>query len=191
MTRTGAAIAALVLCAGLSTHLSAQQVDSTPRFSLFGGFASDDYHGNGSFGSHNFDFGGSGDFRIRAFPLQLRATLAFSQQHLDSYLNDRKTGVFSIDAVGHPLPSLFGMRPYILGGLGAATQAPFRTAGVFPDYDGTQRFYQTNSPRTTWTFVEGGVGLELGHHLFVQSKLQLPVASDGPSRAPLSLGIRF
>jgi hypothetical protein len=193
MKRFGALLAAVVLGTALTSRLEAQQADSVVRFSLFGGIASDGYNSNGNLGSSNFEFGASGDFRLHVLPFALRGTLAFSQQHRDYFVDDRKSGLFSLDAVGHPIRGFLGVRPYLLGGLGVATQAEFRTLYAYPTFDGSGTYNNvlSRTPRTNWAFAEGGIGLELGRHLFVQSKLQVPVASDGHVRTPVNLGIRF
>ena len=74
-----------------------------------------------------------------------------------------------------------------------ATQAEFRSLFAYPSPDdsGTELTALSRTPRMNWAFAEGGVGLEFGNHLFVQSKLQIPVASEGRTRRPVNFGIRF
>ena len=193
MKQIALGVVALVTLASQGQAQRRERNDSEPKFSLFGGIAADGVNTGRDAGASNFELGGSADFRLRSFPLPLRASLTFSQQHRDFYLNDRRSGALSIDAVGHPIPSFFGIRPYMLGGLGVATQAEYGVISYFPNLPnaaytptGVVRFSRQN-----WAFLEGGMGLELGKHLFIQSKLQLPVASQGATRTPVSIGIRF
>ena len=105
-------VVALVTLASQGQAQRRERNDSEPKFSLFGGIAADGVNTGRDAGASNFELGGSADFRLRSFPLPLRASLTFSQQHRDFYLNDRRSGALSIDAVGHPIPSFFGISTY-------------------------------------------------------------------------------
>ena len=138
----------------------------------------------------NVEFGGSGDFRLSGFPLTLRSTLAFRQEDSDWTVTPMKFGTLSLDAIGKPVPRLFGAQLYLLGGLGVATRSDYRAMVHILNGELTSVF--THSvPRETWAFGEGGLGLELGRHLFVQTKMMVPVASQGPMLMPISVGFRF
>jgi len=187
-----ATIVALAVCVCASTESHAQSPqpkDSTPTFSLFGGTALDQY-GPSRSGLTNFEFGGSRDFRLRSLPVPLRVTLAFRQQNpYDA--GPLKFGTLSLDAVGKPIPRIFGVQPYLLGGLGVGTRAEY-DAAFYTLVDG--QFTTAglrHIPRHSWAFAEGGVGLELGRHLFVQTKFMVPVASQGQIVMPFSVGFRF
>ena len=174
-----------------SLTLGAQAPDTARRWSLFGG----------AVGAHatdlerppaNLEVGGSGDFRLGSFPLPLRATLAFSRIEQSWSASNLKYGTLSLDAVGRPTPRIFGTQLYFLGGIGVATQAGYtgfaqRYVSVDPVMT---EYYMFSVPRQSWTFLEGGMGLEIGR-AFVQMKMQVPVASNGPTRVPLSVGFRF
>ena len=190
----GAALVALAMgvCTSVESHAQSQPKDSTPTFSIFGGRV---LNGNGSAGGTtltNLEFGGSGDFRVSALPVPLRATLAFRQEDHPWTVGAMKYGTLSLDAVGKPLPRIFGAQPYLLGGLGVATRAEFVSTyyNISPDGQLSSPNFRT-IPRHTWAFAEGGIGLELGRHLFVQTKLMIPVASQGQVFMPLSIGFRF
>lgn len=178
----------------LSSPLVAQSTDSSSsriRWSLFGGSAPTEAYGGLMHIANNVELGGSADFRLRQFPLPLRASLAFSQSQ-DWSGTQLRFGSLSLDAVGHPLPKVLGTRLYFLGGLGLGTRAPFTQLGMRPvaGSPDTFEYFGYKRTRENWAFVEGGAGLELGH-AFIQWKLQMPVASEGYLRAPISVGIRF
>lgn len=175
-----------------SAVAGAQTPDSVRRWSLFAGSDQHAYTHDGLLS--NYEFGGSGDFRMGVFPLPLRATLAFSKLGLGLAGSDQRYGSFSLDAIAHPIPRIFGIRPYLLGGLGVATRAPYTgivQGYAFPD---APQVPNAGSPfrvgRQNWAFAEVGAGLEMGR-LFVQWKATTPVASEGYNRMPISIGLRF
>ena len=171
--------------------LGAQTADSTRRWSLFGG--SIVAQGNALYRPpSNLEIGGSGDFRVASFPLELRANLAFSRVEQRWTGSSLKYGTISIDAIGRPVPRILGTQMYLLGGLGLATRAGYNSTGA--RYTGidfiTAEYFPVRVPRQNWSFLETGVGLEFGR-AFVQMKLQVPVASEGTQRAPISVGFCF
>jgi hypothetical protein len=185
--------ASMLLAATLAAApLDAQATDSTRRWALFGGLEPAERVSSPTFVLHNLEFGGSGDFRIAAFPLPLRATLAFSHTDQPFRTTNLKFGTLTLDAIGRPVPKFLGTQLYLLAGIGIGTQAPYTAFVSRPvSYDP----YLTEGsvirrPRQSWALVEGGVGLDVGR-LFVQVKGQAPVASNGPWRAPFSFGFRF
>lgn len=180
---------------GLTTVVQAQSraaSDSMRRWSLFGGSAFSEEAGIASL-PHNLAIGASADFRLGNFPLPLRATLAFdasSRRYDDAPL---RAGTLSLDAVGRPVPRFLGTQLYFLGGLGMATRSGFSNyrvlyANAYPPQ--AVGGYMYDQPRQTWAFVEGGLGLEIGR-MFLETKLQMPVASEGYHRTPVSIGFRF
>ncbi|MCY7378067.1 MAG: hypothetical protein LH467_01855 [Gemmatimonadaceae bacterium] len=181
-------VVGITLCVG---PLGAQTADSTRRWSLFGGTIV----AQGT-ALHrppgNLEVGGSADFRVASFPLPLRASLAFSSVEQDLSGSGLKYGTFSIDAIGRPVPRILGTQLYFLGGFGLATRAEY--TALYARYTGidplTTEYYTSRAPRQNWAFLETGVGLEIGR-AFVQMKLQMPVASAGIRRAPISVGFRF
>ena len=185
-----------LLLAALSfapNFISAQSADTTRRFSVFGGIEPLQYSGTGRQLS-DLGFGGSFDFRTSAFPLKLRTTVAFSQESATWLHSSLHYGNISLDAVSD-LGKHFGIRPYLLGGVGIGTLA---SASYFmPQYivennqvviSPDSRYF--NAPRQNWAYLEGGGGLEFGK-FFVEGKIQQPAATNGPTRKPLSFGIRF
>jgi hypothetical protein len=187
----GATLVALAVCACTSTQLHAQlqPKDSTPTFSIFAGKVLDQYTSSGG-RLTNLEFGGTADFRLRALPVPLRATLAFRQRNGPA-LNPMKYGTLSVDAVGKPIPRIFGVQPYLLGGLGVGTRADYDALLYQPGSDGQMMASTRHIPRYSWAFAEGGVGLDFGRHLFLQTKFMVPVASQGQIVMPFSVGFRF
>ena len=193
----GTVLLVVILLGGTVTAstLAAQSTDSTAstlHWSLFGGSAPIDEGGELTRIANNVELGGSAEFRLRQFPLPLRASLSFSQMQQSWSGTMLRFGSLSLDAVGHPLPKLFGTKLYFLGGLGMGTRAAYMDVGsrLVPGSPETLQYFGYRRPRANWAFVEGGAGLELGH-AFIQWKLQMPVASEGYVRAPVSVGFRF
>lgn len=176
----------------LSTRSAAQEAstraDSAPRFALFGGWAPSDRSGN----ARGVALGASGDFRWARVPVPLRLSLSFDERQPD-YSTVRRGAQASLDLVMRPIPRWLGIQPYFLGGVGLATQAAY--SGAVYRYlippDGTANPpYLYSRPRQTWAFASAGAGLDVGR-LFLQIKLEHPVASQGPALAPLTVGFRF
>ena len=186
--------AALCVLAVSPCVARAQAPDSTPRFSLFGGTALGNAAGANAV--LKVEGGISADFRTRAFPLPLRTTLAFGRDDPTHFSSTRRYGTLGVDAIARPVKGLFGFHPYLLGGLGVATSAEYTSYAL--------TYAQVNDPnrvaipassiirhsRENWVYAEGGAGLEFGH-FYLQAKLQSPVASNGPTRMPISLGFHF
>lgn len=181
------AVSSLLIASCVPTSARAQVADTAHRFSLFGGTTST---GAWDFRNlKNVEIGGSADFQLGSFPLPLRASVSFGQK--DEGFSTLKFGTLALDAVARPLPRLFGTQLYFLGGLGLATRAEYLGTHAYLDAAGTGLIYSPfEAPRHNWGFLEGGVGLEVGR-AFVQMKLQAPVASNGYTRVPLSVGFHF
>ena len=187
--------AAFVAAAGVSPLVARGQApDSTPRFSLFGGTAL----GTAPPGERALKVEGgiAADFRMRAFPLDLRASLAFGQDDPNSFTSERRYGTLALDTVARPVRGIFGVRPYLVGGLGLATSAEYRSSNLYyyqltdPNVSALQAASVVQHGRGNWAFAEGGAGLEFGK-LFLQAKVQKPVASNGVTRMPITLGFHF
>ena len=181
----------ILLCAtAAAARVGAQTADSSRRWSIFGGTVPTESWSKAE--PSNLELGLGLDFRLRQFSLPLRANVAFGQ--MSTYAEDKlKFGTMSLDAVVRPLPSMFGLRPYLLGGLGAGTRAGYSgvSGGSYFAADGPPTPYLHYSrSRQTWLFAEGGFGLDVGK-AFIQLKAQQPVASDGYLRFPLSVGFHF
>ncbi|MEO8622805.1 MAG: hypothetical protein ABI625_17165 [bacterium] len=186
------ALVAIVLLGTSSQLTRAQTVDSVHKWSIFAGSDARAYPTDALLS--NYELGGTGDFRLEAFPLPLRATLTFGQLGQALGGSGIKFGGVSLDAIGRPVPKFLGMQPYLLGGLGVATRAPY--SGIVQGYsvaDAPQPAsvgmpYRVE--RHNWAFVEVGGGLEVSR-MFVQWKATSSVTSLFGIRAPLSIGIRF
>ena len=188
-----ACLLAAVIVAPMAAH--AQSADTAPKFSLFGGATMTDFNSQTSLLSEP-SAGGTLDFRTRRFPLTIRTTVAFSQASANFARSAERYGTLSLDAVTRPARGLFGIHPYVLGGLGAATRADFVTyaahqPGVIdPNVPFMDQVDAIRQPRNNWTYVEVGGGVEFGK-FFIEGKIQQPAASNGPTRKPVSFGIRF
>jgi hypothetical protein len=183
-------LAALASLAALTAApLGAQSVDSTRRWSLFAGtVAAQGFGAAGTGGNRlasNFELGGSGDFRVRAFPLPLRATATVS--HIDDRAvgADLRFATFSLDAVGRPVPKVLGAQLYLLAGLGIGVQAA-HLEGASPS--ATTPLVARR--RHSWGFGEVGTGVDLGH-LFLEIRFQAALTSNEPRRTPIRVGFRF
>ena len=182
----------VTLIAGIlapSATLGAQSRDSALRWSLFGGSLAQPGDGF-ELPPSDLEIGGSGEFRLGGFPLPLRASVSFSKK-AQPLTMDHKFGMISLDAIGRPVPRVLGVQLFFLGGVGLATRAPavLIHQELFGD-PATPVYRSFNVGRQTWTYLEGGLGLELGR-AFVQARYQVPVASHGQRMAPISVGFRF
>ena len=171
--RVALLVGSLLLPLSRRATACAQAADTVHRYTLFGGTTTTSnftWHHPG-----NAEIGGSVDFRLGDFPLPLRASLAFGQeeQQIGTHL---QFGSLSLDAIARPVPTVFGTQLYLLGGLGLGTRGEYARV--------------TGGGQKSWSFLETGLGLERGRG-FVQMKVQVPAASDGYVRIPLSVGFRF
>jgi hypothetical protein len=183
----GTTLLALLLL--VATPLAAQTVDSTHRFSLFGGTAATESAGP----EGGYELGVSGDFRWRPVPVPLRLSLSFSQINGGFPYESKKGGKASLDVVMRPFPRTLGIRPYFLAGLGMATRQGFDAwygGGYYLAPELMVPLSHVVRPRQTWAFASAGVGLDIGR-AFIQVRLENPVASQGPIVVPLNIGFRF
>ena len=181
----------ILLCSTGATRASAQAADSTHRWSLYGGTVPTESWSHA--GVENLELGGSLDFRAKSFPLPLRASVAFGKMNAMGNDATMKFGTLSLDAVGRPLPKIFGTRLYVLGGGGVGIRGAYSgfTGGRYFATDVPPAPYTLFSrPAQTWAFLEGGLGVDVGK-MFFQMKLQAPVASQGYTRVPISIGFHF
>jgi hypothetical protein len=191
--------AALALfCVGRATEVSAQSPDTTFRYSIFAGAVlsgNDAYHADGL---KDAELGGSLSFRLPGSSLAWRANLSFRQQRygVAEGFSPMRFGTVSLDGIGRPFRSVFGTHPYLLGGLGIGTRSEYTSAFTrYVPAPSGDSLVSTRSlfsfGRNTWAFAEGGLGFDLGRHMFVEGKLMVPVASNGPTFMPVSVGFRF
>jgi hypothetical protein len=193
--RTAIVAGILMSTIGLGTSAGAQtadrrsSADSTPHFALFGGWAPIDGE---DVVKRGFAMGASGDFRLSPLPVPLRFSLSFDERG-GEYVSKQRGGQASLDLVMRPIPKLLGVRPYFLGGLGVATQMGYTGWGRY--YYNTPTGIAASSynhfqPRQSWAFASAGVGLDVGR-AFIQMKLDQPIASQGPTLVPITVGFRF
>ena len=117
----------LVLCA---SRAGAQSTDST-HWSIFAGRTTSSAAGadrSFNFPSENFGVGGSVEFKPSLFSVPLRATLSYDKFRGGPTTTLKATSLM-VDAVFRPLPAVWGIRPYLLGGLGIATGVAIGHAG--------------------------------------------------------------
>jgi hypothetical protein len=175
----------LVLCA---PRAGAQSADST-HWSIFAGRTTSSASGADrafNFPSENFGIGGSVEFKPSLFPVPLRATLSYDKFRGGPTTTLKATSLM-VDAVFRPLPAMWGIRPYLLGGLGIATVAP---SGKQVQEGGVPRVLPL--PRTTALEMDMGIGI--GYRRFFVEYRHSPYAVLGdrmPSWTPISLGFRF
>lgn len=190
-------LATILFAAVVGSPLGAQETapartDSTHRFALFGGRSG--VWSGGSGPESSGELGASGDLRWSPIPVPLRLSLSFSQGHTSYYMYQPQRGAkASLDLVMRPVPKTFGIQPYFLGGFGVATRAPYSGigGGCYAALDlPCAPSYLYTRPRQTWAFASAGVGVDVGR-LFMQMKFEQPVASQGPTLIPLSVGFRF
>jgi hypothetical protein len=175
--------------AGAQTPTSA---DTASRFSLFAGTSA---LGERS-PSGGFELGVSADLRWRPIAVPLRLSLGISQRREELFrYSAPKTMVGSLEMVLRPLPRRFGVRPYLLGGFGAATMSSF-DAWSTPLFWGADGSLQAGTPqhrtfeRRTWAFASAGLGFEIGGG-YVQARLLQPVTSQGPVLVPITIGFHW
>ena len=183
---------ALLLVYGLLTlcapRAGAQSTDST-HWSIFAGRTTSSAPGadrSFAFPVENFGVGGSVEFKPFFVPVPLRATLSYDKFRGGPSFTLKATSLM-VDAVFRPLPAMWGIRPYLLGGLGIATVSP---SGEQVLEGGVLRVIPI--ARTTALEMDAGIGLAY-RRLFVEYQ-HSPYGVLGdrmPSRTPIRLGFRF
>ena len=175
----------LVLCA---PRAGAQSAAST-HWSIFAGRTISSAAGAGRsfhFLSENFGVGGSVEFKPSHFPASLRATLSYDKFR-GGPTTTLKAASLMVDAVFRPVPAVWGIRPYLLGGLGIATVSP---SGMQVEEGGALRVILI--ARTTALEMDTGIGL--GYRRFFLEYRHSPFGLLGdrmPTRTPIRLGFRF
>ena len=167
---------------------SAQSTDST-HWSLFAGSTTSPAEGaDRSFGfpAENFGVGGSVEFTSSLFPARLRATLSYDKFRGGATTTLKATSLM-VGAVFRPLPSAWGIRPYLLAGLGIATVSP---SGMQVLDGGVPRVISI--ARTTALEMHPGVGLEYRRLFMEYTHSPYGLIGDRmPSRTPIRVGFRF
>ena len=183
---------ALLLIYGLlvlwTARAGAQSTDST-HWSIFAGRTISSAAGaDRSFGfpSENFGVGGSVEFKPSRFPVPLRATLSYDKFRGGPSTTLKATSLM-VDAVFRPLPAVWRIRPYLLGGIGIATVSP---SGMQLEEGGVPRVIPI--ARTTALEMDMGIGLEVWRFFAEYRHSPYGVLGDRmPSRTPIRLGFRF
>jgi hypothetical protein len=175
----------LVLCA---PRAGAQSTDSTHWYLFAGHTISSAAGADRSFGfpAENFGVGGRVEFKSSLFPVPLRATLSYDKFRGGPTTTLKATSLM-VDAVFRPLPAVWGIRPYLLAGLGIATVSP---SGMQVVEGGVPRLIPI--ARTTALEMDAGLGLEYRRFFVEYRHSPYGLLGDGmPSRTPLRLGFRF
>jgi hypothetical protein len=186
------AFTALLLVYGLlvlsAPRAGAQSTDRT-QWSIFAGHTISSAAGSDrsfSFPSENLGVGGSVELKPSRFPVPLRATLSYDKFRWGPTTTLKATSLM-VDAVFRPVPAVWGIRPYLLGGLGVATVSPSATQVVLGGVP-----YVIPLVRTTAFEWNAGIGLE-AWRFFVEYQPSPHTLYGGhmPSRTPTRLGFRF
>src|SRR5689334_17514054 len=114
-----ALVVALVAMHGLAQRADAQAVDTSHKWSLFGGVPL--VNGTGTAVIDANQFGLSREFSTPQFPLALRGTFAMTHIYEPFSANRQNAASLALDAIARTKPLLFGTRFYALGGVGAET----------------------------------------------------------------------
>ncbi|MEP6621539.1 MAG: hypothetical protein ABJE47_19585 [bacterium] len=174
----------LVLCA---PRVGAQSADST-HWSVFGSHTTSSAAGaDRSFGfpSENFGVGGRVEFKS-LIGVPLRATLSYDKFRSGPSTTLKATSLMA-DAVFRPLAAMWGIRPYLVVGLGIATVSP---SGTQVQEGSVLRV--TPIARTTALEMDAGFGLENRRFFMEYRRSPYSVLGDQmPSRTPIRLGFRF
>jgi hypothetical protein len=175
----------LVLCA---SRAGAQSTDST-HWSIFAGRTISSAEGadrSFAFPVENFGVGGNIEFKPSFFSVPLRATLSYDKFRGGPTTTLKATSLM-VDAMFRPLPAVWGIRPYLLGGLGIATVSPSAMQVV---ERGVPRVIPI--ARTTALEMNAGAGLEYRRFFVEYQHSPYGVLGDRmPSRSPIRLGFRF
>ena len=182
----------LLLACGLlvlrAPRAGAQSTDST-HWSIFAGRTTSSAAGadrSFAFPVENFGVGGSVELESSIFPVPLRATLSYDKFRGGPSTTLKATS-FTVDAVFRPMPPVWGVRPYLLGGLGIATVSP---SGAQVVEGGVPRVIPI--ARATALEMNAGVGLEYKRFFLEYRHSPYGVLGDRmPSRTPIRLGFRF
>jgi hypothetical protein len=176
----------LVSCA---SRAGAQSTDST-HWSIFAGHTTSSAVGadrSFNFPSENFGVGGSVEFKPSLLPVPLRATLSYDKFRGGPTTTLKATSL-TVDAVFRPLPAVWGIRPYLLAGLGIATVSP---SAMQVEVEGVP-LHVVPIARTTAVEMDMGIGLQVWR--FFAEYQHSPHGVYGghmPSRTPMRLGFRF
>jgi hypothetical protein len=139
-----------------------------------------------TFPVENFGVGGGLELQPARSLVSLRATLAYDKFRGGPTTTLKATSL-TADAVFRPLPAIWGLRPYLLGGLGMATVSP---SGAQAQEGDMLRVIPIS--RTTALEMDTGIGLEYRRFFLEYRHSPFVVLGDRmPSRTPIRLGFRF
>jgi hypothetical protein len=177
--------ALLVLCA---PRAGAQASDST-HWSIFAGRTISPAEGadrSFAFPVENFGVGGSVEYKPSFVPIPLRATLSYDKFRGGPTTTLKATSLM-VDAVFRPIPAVWHIRPYLLGGIGIATVSP---SGRQVEEAGALRVIPI--ARTTALEMDAGIGLEFRRFFVEYRHSPYGVLGDRmPARTPIRLGFSF
>jgi hypothetical protein len=186
------AIAALLVVHGLLTPCAQRagaQSSASTHWSIFAGrtiSSAADADRSFAFPVENFGVGGGVELERSVFPVPLRATLSYDKFRGGPTTTLKATSLM-VDALFRPLPPVWGIRSYLLGGLGIATVSP---SGEQVMEGGVPRVIPI--ARTTALEMNVGVGLEYRRFFVEYQHSPYGVLGDRmPSRTPVRLGFRF
>jgi hypothetical protein len=173
-------------------RVEAQSTDSL-RWSLFAGrtvSSAEDADRSFAFPVENFGVGGTIELQPPRFPVPLRATLSYDKFR-GGPTHTLKATSLTVDALFRPIPSVFGFRPYLLGGLGISTVSPSGRQ-VEEAGEGVTVLRVIPIARTTALELNTGLGLEYRRFYIEYQHSPYGVLGDRmPSRTPVRLGFRF
>ena len=179
----------LVLCA---PRAEAQSADST-HWSIFAGRTISSAEGadrSFAFPVDNFGVGAGVELRSSRLPVPLRATLSYDKFRGGPTTTLKATSL-TVDALFRPLPSVWGIRPYLLAGLGVATVSPSGRQVVEAGAEATV-LRVIPIARTSALEMNAGLGLEYRRLFLEFQHSPYGVLGDRmPSRTPIRLGFRF
>lgn len=166
----------------------AQGADSV-RWSIFTGRSlSTEPGADRSFGPfvENFDVGGSVEFKSSLFPVPIRTSIAYDKFRGGPSTTYKVTSL-RVEGIFRPVPSVLGIRPYLLGGFGVATQSP---TGMQVVDNGVPTFVPI--ARSSALQLNAGAGLEFRRFFVEYRRSPFSVAGSLPPQSwQVNLGMRF
>jgi hypothetical protein len=172
----------------LAPSAGAQAVDSL-HWSIFAGRSLSPAAGAdrtvGPF-AENFGLGASVDFRSSLLPIPLRATVAYDKFRGGPGTTYKVTAL-RLEGIFRPVPAVLGIRPYLLGGFGIATQSP---TGMHVIDDGIPTFVPI--ARHGALQLHAGAGLEFRAFFVEYRRSPFTAAGTLPAQSSqINLGVRF
>jgi hypothetical protein len=165
------------------------QVAEEPRWSVFAGRSLSPAPGAGRSVApfiQNFGIGASVDFRSSLLPVPLRAAITYDKFRGGPSTTYKVTGL-RVEGIFRPVPAALGIRPYLLGGFGVATQSP---TGMQVIDDGIPTFVPI--ARHAALQLNAGAGLEFRRFFMEYRRSPFSAVGSLPAQsAQINLGVRF